>query len=215
MPHITAPQRNTPIDPIDASGAARPAPPAPGKPQAPGEPLSYTRTAVVLHWAIGLALLAQIVFGFLLDDIAPRGTPARAGVINLHKSFGLVLLALIVVRLLWRWRHRPPAWPAAMSAWQRRAAMLGHRALYACMLVLPLSGYVASNFSKHGIRFFGIKLPAWGPDIPAIYDLFNGVHVVTALCFTALIVGHVVFALKHACVDHDGVFARIWPRLAR
>ena len=105
MPHITAPQRNTPIDPIDASGAARPAPPAPGKPQAPGAPLSYTRTAVVLHWAIGLALLAQIVFGFLLDDIAPRGTPARAGVINLHKSFGLVLLALIVVRLLWRWRH--------------------------------------------------------------------------------------------------------------
>jgi cytochrome b561 len=68
----------------------------------------YDRVAMTLHWAIGLALLAQIVFGFLLDDLAPRGTPARASVINLHKSFGLVLLALIALRLGWGGAPPPP-----------------------------------------------------------------------------------------------------------
>lgn len=171
----------------------------------------YDRIAIVLHWAIGLALIAQIVFGFLLDDLAPRGTPARAAVINLHKSLGIVLGALIVLRLAWRLRHRPPGWPASMPAWQQRAALWGHRALYACMVVMPVSGYIASNFSKHGVRFFGLAWKPWGPDLPAVYGVFNGLHVATAFIFTALIAGHVLAAAKHALVDHDGVFARMWP----
>ena len=60
----------------------------------------YGRVAIALHWLIGLALLGQIGFGFMLDNIAPRGTPARAATINLHKSFGIVLGLLIVLRLL-------------------------------------------------------------------------------------------------------------------
>ena len=70
------------------------------------EASSYGRVAAALNWLIGLALLGQIVFGFLLDDLAPRGTPARGAVINLHKSCGLVLLALIVLRVGWRQRKR-------------------------------------------------------------------------------------------------------------
>ena len=171
----------------------------------------YGRTAVVLHWVIGLALIGQIAFGFLLDEIAPRGTPARTPTINLHKSFGLLLAVVIVARLLWRLRHVPPALPGTMAEWQRKAALLGHRTLYACMLLMPLSGYVASNFSKHGVRFFGTHLRAWGPDNPAVYALFNGVHIGTAYLFCALIVGHIAISLKHALVDNDEVFARMWP----
>ncbi len=171
----------------------------------------YDRVAIALHWLIGLALLAQIVFGFLLDDIAPRGTPARAATINLHKSFGIVLGVLIVLRLAWRLRHTPPAWPAVMSAAQQRLATLGHRTLYACMLLLPLSGYTASNFSKRGVTFFGTALKPWGPDLPQVYNFFNAMHEVTGLVFAALIVGHVAIALKHALVDRDGVFSRMLP----
>ena len=174
-------------------------------------PGRYDRVAAALHWLIGAALLAQIGFGFLFDEIAPRGTPARGTVINLHKSFGIVLGLLIVGRLLWRLRHRPPAWPATMPAWQRRAADLGHRALYACMLLMPLSGYVASNFSKHGVKFFGIALRPWGADLPAVYSAFNLLHIVTGFVFAALIAGHVAIALKHVFIDRDGMFARIWP----
>ncbi len=171
----------------------------------------YDLVAIALHWLIGLALLGQIGFGFMLDEIAPRGTPARAATINLHKSFGIVLGLLIVLRLLWRQRHTPPPWPAGMSAAQQRAATLGHRALYACMLLMPLTGYIASNFSKHGVKFFGTALKPWGPDLPQVYDFFNAIHVATAIVFSALILGHVAIALKHALVDRDGLFSRILP----
>ncbi len=168
----------------------------------------YDLMARWLHWLIGIALLCQIAFGFLLDDIAPRNTPARAGVINLHKSTGIVLGLLILARLLWRLRHSAPGWPASMPQWQQQAARIGHRLLYACMLLMPLSGYIGSNFSKHGVKFFGISLQAWGPDLPSVYNFFNTVHVVTAWVFAALIVGHVLAALKHA-LDRDGTLRRI------
>jgi cytochrome b561 len=178
----------------------------------PMQPQRYGSTAMLMNWLIGLALLAQIAFGFLLDDIAPRGTPGRAAVINLHKSTGIVLGLFIVARLLWRLRHAAPEWPASMPAWQRSAAVLGHRALYACMFLMPLSGYLGSNFSKHGVKFFGLALRPWGPDLPRVYDAFNGLHIATAWVFSALILGHVVMALKHALVDRDAVFSRMWPR---
>jgi cytochrome b561 len=176
------------------------------------EQTRYDRVAIALHWVIGVALLAQIAFGFLLDDIAPRGTPARAGLINLHKSSGMVLGLLIVLRLAWRLAHRPPQWQGSMPRWQRRAAEISHRALYVCMVAMPLSGYVASNFSKHGVKFFGMPLAPWGPDLPQVYDFLGGVHIVTAFAFAALIAVHVGAALKHALVDRDGVFLRIWPK---
>lgn len=172
----------------------------------------YDAVARALHWLIGAALLGQIAFGFALDEIAPRGTPSRAAVINLHKSLGITLGVLIVLRVLWRLRHRPPAWPAAMPIWQQRAAALGHKVLYACMLVMPASGYIASNFSKHGVKFFGRPLPPWGPDAPVVYAAFNLLHIATAWVFTALIVGHVLVALRHALVARDGVFQRMGPR---
>ena len=176
---------------------------------------SYTRVAIALHWLIGLAVLGQITFGFLLDDLAPRGTPARAAMINLHKSIGIVLFGLIAARLLWRLRHAPPAWPASMPAWQHSAARWGHRALYACMVIAPLAGYAASNFSKHGVRFFGVSLAPWGPNLPLVYDALRGVHLATTWLLTALIVGHVIISLKHALVDRDGVFSRMWPGATR
>jgi len=171
-------------------------------------PVRYDRVARLLHWLIGLALLAQIVFGFLLDEIAPRGTPARGPVIHLHKSLGLLLLLLILLRLGWRLRHRPPPWPAALPVWQRQASRLGHRALYACMLLMPLTGYLGSNFSRHGVKFFGLALRPWGPDLPGAYEVFKLLHQLSGWVFTLLILGHVLMALKH-----HRLLARIslWP----
>jgi cytochrome b561 len=169
----------------------------------------YTRTAIWLHWLLGAALLGQIAFGFMLDEIAPRATPERSGVVNLHKSFGIVLGLLIAARLAWRLSHAPPPWPATMSEAERRAARAMHAALYVCMVVMPLSGYIASNFIRFGISFFGIAWPPWGPPLPSVYAFFQGVHVTTAVVFSALIVGHVLAALKHAVLDRDGVFARM------
>jgi cytochrome b561 len=173
--------------------------------------LRYDRIAAWLHWGIGVLLLVEIAFGLLLDEIAPRGTPARAGVINLHKSLGIVIGLLIVVRIAWRLAHAPPPWPATMSVGRQRAAQLGHVLLYACMVIAPLAGYLGSNFSKHGVRFFGFVLAPWGPDWPAAYSLLVGLHDASTYLLLALTIGHVAMALKHALIERDGIFARIAP----
>ena len=173
--------------------------------------LRYDRVAAWLHWGIGLLLLAEIAFGLLLDEIAPRGTPARAGVINLHKSVGIVIGVLIIVRIAWRLGHAPPPWPATMSLRRQRAARLGHLLLYACMVVAPLAGYLGSNFSKHGVRFFGVALAPWGPDWPAAYSFLVGLHDASTYLLLALTIGHVAMALKHGLIERDGIFARIAP----
>jgi cytochrome b561 len=79
------------------------------------------------------------------------------------------------------------------------------------MLLLPTAGYIASNFSKHGVKFFGVALKPWGPDLPAVYKAFNTLHEVLAWVLVALIVGHIALALKHAFIDRDGLLARMSP----
>lgn len=169
----------------------------------------YTRTAIVLHWLVALVLLAQIPLGWYLEEI-PRGTPARADYVNVHKSIGVTLGLVILFRLFWRLSHQPPAAPASMSAWERIGASITHNGLYICMLIMPLSGYIASNFSKWGVKYFNvIALPPWGVDDERVYAFFNGLHVATSYVFVALILVHIAGALRHAML-RDGVVRRMW-----
>lgn len=173
-----------------------------------GQSLHYTRVAIVLHWLIGVLLFAQIGFGWFLESV-PRGTPMRGFYVNLHKSTGLTLALLILARIAWRLIHRPPPLPAFVPAWERRAARWSHVALYVCMLGMPLSGYIASNFSKFGVKLFNaVMLPPWGPENPQVYAIFNTTHVVLSYIFVTLIVVHILAAMRHA-IRGDAVFPRM------
>lgn len=175
-------------------------------------PASYTGTAIALHWLVALLLLGQYAFGLALDDI-PRGTPARGYYVNLHKSVGILIGLLILLRIGWRLAHKPPPLPAGMAPWQRRAAWFSHAALYACMLALPLSGYLASNVSRHGIKFFNtLRWAPWGPDDKALYAFFNGAHHLAALLLALLVGLHLLAVAKHSFVDRDRLLLRMWPR---
>jgi cytochrome b561 len=157
----------------------------------------YTAVAVWLHWLIALFLFGQIAFGWFLETI-PRGTPLRGPYVNIHKSTGIILGLLIIIRLVWR-----------------LASKLTQFLLYTCMLVMPLSGYIASNFSKYGVKFFNsVTLPPWGPEDKTIYAAFNTTHVITSYLLVALIVLHLSGALRHA-FRRDGVVARMWLGSAR
>jgi cytochrome b561 len=170
----------------------------------------YTSTAVALHWLLVVVLFAQIVFGWFLEDV-PRGTPERTIYVNLHKSTGMVIGVIILMRLYWRLTHPAPPLPSSMPLWERVAAHWSHVLLYVCMIVMPLSGYIASNFSKYGVNFFNsIKLPPWGIDDQTIYNVFNTAHVVTSFILVTLIALHVLAALRHL-FKRDGVFSRMWP----
>lgn len=173
----------------------------------PGE-AAYSRTAIVLHWLLAILILGQVGFGWYLQGIE-RGTPDRTIFVNLHKSFGMLLGLLILFRSWWRLTHRAPPLPASQSPWEHRLAHISHWALYACMLIMPLSGYLASNFSRWGVNFFNkLLLPPWGVESQAIYGFFNGTHMVTAYVFTGLIVIHVLAAVRHLVLG-DGIFSRM------
>jgi len=171
--------------------------------------MRYTGVAIALHWLIAALVVAQIAFGWYLQSV-PRKTPERTIYVNFHKSTGLTIGLLILVRLAWRLTHKAPPLPDTIPTWQRTAARTSHFALYACMLIMPAAGYLASNFSKFGVNFFNaVLLPPWGVDDRRLYALFNTTHVVTSYVFVALIAVHVVAALRHLHL-RDGVFDRMW-----
>jgi cytochrome b561 len=177
-------------------------------------PAPYTTGAIVLHWLIAALLFGQIAFGWFLESI-PRGIPMRGFYVNLHKSTGLTLALLILVRILWRLTHPPPQLPSFMPPWERVATKWNQFGLYACMLLMPLSGYIASNFSQYGVKLFNVILfPPWGIDDHRIYAVFNTTHVVTSYLFVTLIALHLLGAIRHA-LRRDGVMARMWPPLKK
>jgi cytochrome b561 len=192
---------------LDGGGEPRAAPRG-GETKASGAG-RYTSVAIVLHWLLAALILGQIAFGWYLEEI-PRNTPPRTIYVNLHKSTGLTIGLIILFRLCWRLMHRPPPLPGSMPAWERGAARASHGALYACMLIMPLSGYVASNFSKFGVKYFNVLLlPPWGVDDKHIYALFNTTHVLTSYAFVALIALHALAALRHLFLG-DGIVRRMW-----
>ena len=170
----------------------------------------YDRVAVALHWLIAFGVLAQIGLGWWMLDIPKQPVGVRAGWFNLHKSIGLTLGALVVLRLAWRLAHRPPPLPPSLPRWQQAAAIANHRLLYLCLLVMPLSGYLGSSFSGYPVRFFGITLPGWAARNDALKDLFSQIHYAAAAIFMLLIALHAAAALKHL-LARDGLFGRMWP----
>ena len=170
----------------------------------------YTRTAVALHWLIGIAVLAQITLGLWMITIPKSPPGVRAWWFNVHKSIGITLVAFIVLRLVWRFLHRPPELPAALPNWQCIAAKANHVLLYVCMIVMPVSGYLGSSFTKYPILYWGIKLPQWGWDSPELKDLMSQIHLTTVVIFIALIAIHIAAAIKHSFDGSESVLRRMW-----
>ena len=170
----------------------------------------YTWEAMLLHWLLAVLAIGMLSLGFWLGDV-PRDTPGRDFYVDLHRSFGVLALLLVLLRLAWRATHRPPPFPSTMPRWQMLAASLTHGLLYLCILLQPLSGYLASAFSKKGVMFFGMPLPQWAWDDKPLRSFFGEVHGVVAVALVVLIAVHVLAALKHLLLDRDQVFQRMLP----
>lgn len=167
----------------------------------------YTTTAKILHWLIALTIFALFALGWFMTDL-PRETPDRAFYFNLHKSIGVTLFALVLFRLFWRIGHKPPALVSTLKAWERKLANAGHHSLYLLMVLVPVSGLVMSAFSKFGVKWFGLPLIP-GLDDKALRDVFTEVHEVVGLILLAVIIVHVLGALKHHFLDKDETLKRM------
>ena len=171
---------------------------------------AYTRVATVLHWLVALGVLTQFGLGWWMRSL-PDKTGEQAYWFNLHKSIGLTVLMLVLLMLAWRLMNPPPALPASMPAWQRLAAKACHYGLYLCVLVMPITGYMGSSFTRFPIKYWGMPLPNfWGWESPELKALCSVIHFYTVIVFMALVAIHILAALKHLVVDRDRLFRRMW-----
>ena len=190
----------------------------------------YTNVAIALHWLIGIAILFMFILGWFMTElpkesakttsfdifnlglmtweVAKEESP-RAFYFNLHKSIGLTILMLIVLRMYWRFTHRPPAFLNSMKLWEKRLAKATHHSLYLLMFLIPLSGIIMSAGSKYGIKWFGIKVIP-GFDDKAIRELFFEFHEIFGLLLLLLLIFHILGAIKHSIIDKDSTLRRMW-----
>lgn len=181
----------------------------------------YSTVAIALHWIIAVAMIAMLAMGLwmtgALKDPAQRALAFE--VIQLHKSVGLSILVLTLVRLAWRLGHRPPLLPATMKAWEKAAARLTHFAFYVLLLALPLTGWAMVSTSPFGLPTFWFGLFEWphitalaqAANASALHDGLEEAHELLAFGAIGFIVLHVAAALKHHWIDRDDVLARMLP----
>jgi cytochrome b561 len=177
----------------------------------PAAPASYTRTAVALHWLIALLIICSFALGWVMTDI-PGFTPTKLKYFSWHKWIGVTVLALAIVRVLWRATHVPPTLPASMPALQRIGAHGVHMLLYVLMLAIPLTGYLYSSASNIPVVYLGIvSLPRLIDPDPALKEIFKTLHVSLNYVLVALVVMHVLAVIKHQVFDRDGLLSRMLP----
>lgn len=169
----------------------------------------YTTPAIVLHWTIAVLIAAMVGVGWYMMSIEDE--PGSERFFNLHKSVGIVVFALVLLRIIWRLTHKPAPLPASVPGWEVTASLLAQRVLYACMFALPIIGFIGASYSDEGIRFFGQQLPRMVAANKDTAERFFGIHIVLAWTMVAIIVLHAVGGLKHLLLDKDGVFQRMWP----
>jgi cytochrome b561 len=169
----------------------------------------YTTTAILLHWVIALLVFALFAVGWNMVDL-PRG-PDRSYNFALHKSLGLTVFGLAVVRLVWRYFHRPPPYPESMARWRITLARSAHLLFYVLLILQPVSGYISSSFSGYSTKYFGLPLPGWGWRDPPLNEFFTEIHVMNSVLFLVLIGVHVAGALTHLFDQDRGILRRILP----
>ena len=167
--------------------------------------MKYPLTMRILHWTMAVIILGLIAAGWSM--VSPDGqTPSRFDFLYpWHKSFGMLILLLVMVRMVTRWRARVPELPAGLSPWEARAAKIGHTALYTLMVVVPCMGYsMSSSYTQSdGVPFFGLDLPELLPKNDARFEVFQALHRYLAYTLLVLVVLHVAGALKHRFLDKD------------
>lgn len=170
----------------------------------------YDTPAQILHWLTAIAVFGAFVLIQVVDGM-PKG-PERAFVMGLHKSFGVVVLALFVARVAWRRVSPPPAFAAGMAPWMAAAAKAGHAGLYLLMLAVPVVGVVMSWSGGRAVEVFGLfALPTLLPPDPALKEMTEEVHEVLGNLFIFLAGAHAVVAIVHQYVLKDGTLSRMLP----
>lgn len=181
----------------------------------------YTSTAMLLHWLAAVIIVILLALGFIMTGMQDGNIELKFKLYQLHKSFGILLLVLAVVRLGWRLMVPPPA--PIISGWMLRAATAMHWALYGIMILMPIVGWMIVSASPLQIptEIFGlVELPhlpltGGGANRKEMEHLFEEIHESMAFILIGLLVLHVGAALYHHTVRKDTTLLRMMPGGAR
>ncbi len=175
---------------------------------------SYGTIAKAFHWVMFLILLGMVAVGYYMYEL-PADTPQQMGykfgLYDYHKSFGILILLLVVLRLGWRMINPVPKMPGGMRKIEIFSAHAMHVLLYIMMFIQPLSGWLMSSYGGHPVKFFGSVLPALADKDKALGDIFHEVHEITAALLIALFAIHVAAALFHHFIRKDDVMKKMLP----
>ena len=173
-------------------------------------PLRWGAVSQLLHWLVVALVITQFVLASLAEDLAPG--MAKLGLLARHKSVGITILGLALLRLAWRLGQPVPALPSGMPRWQRGLATGTHHLLYALLLAMPLSGWLMSSARNYPVSWFGlVQLPDLIAPGEHAFEALRATHGTLAALLAATALLHLAGALKHHFVDRDDVLRRMLP----
>ncbi len=174
----------------------------------------YGSVAKWLHWLVALGIFALIVLGLLQSDM--DSGPQRAGIRELHGSIALLVLALMIVRLAWRWNNETPAHPGGIPGWQRASAMLVHGAIYIAVFVQLVSGALAVATGGKPLAFFGLfSIPLPIAKSRDGHEFWEEIHEAGWIAIALLVAVHVLAALYHHLILKNDVLKRMTVGVAQ
>jgi cytochrome b561 len=176
----------------------------------PSVPSRYSAVAQAFHWVIAALIVTQFTLAWMSEDL-PLGAH-KLGLLARHKSFGMTVLMLAVLRLAWRLFHAPPPLPAGMTKIEHFLAKFTHVAFYVLLFAMPLSGWLMSSAKKYSVSWFGLF--TW-PNLIGknedTFDLLRSTHEILSWALFVLAVLHILAALKHHFWNKDDVLVRMLP----
>lgn len=173
-------------------------------------PTRYTAVAQAFHWIIAALIVIQFTLARTADNL-PLGA-RKLGLLARHKSFGMTVLMLVILRLLWRLKHRAPALPSGMTPLERLMARITHVAFYVLLFAMPLTGWMMSSAKNYSVSWFGwFTWPNLIGKNEAAFDFLRSTHHLLSDVLFAIAVLHVLAALKHHFWNKDDVLLRMLP----
>ncbi len=166
----------------------------------------YGIVTKLMHWLIAIAVIGMVAVMLYAKEL-PRGD-FKFYLYGIHKAFGLVLLVLMALRVLW---HQISPTPMLLgSTLHQRLGKLGHRLLYIVLFVMPISGMVMSHYGGHTIPFFGFfEIPGATTKVEWLADLAHEVHEVVATVLYVLVAGHIAAAIYHHWICKNETLKRM------
>lgn len=173
-------------------------------------PARYGVVAQAFHWLIAALIVTQFTLAYMADDL-PLGAHKLA-LLARHKSFGMTVLMLAILRLLWRLRHRPPDLPDHMTSLERKLARATHIAFYVLLFAMPLTGWMMSSAKNYSVSWFGLfTWPNLVGKSEAAFDFLRATHDTMSLILLSIAILHILAALKHHFWNKDHVLLGMLP----